>query len=158
VTDPVIPPPPADVPDFRIVEAPADSPAWSERERFAPPAPPVSHVAPPVVRLPPVLVPAGTTLPGRVRLVWDVVQGLAEQLVEAAEGWIVLEDGAARKQWATATLRRLIRQLEERYDLLPAAIERPVLWALDRAAGWLVERAFRALEAKGIVNAHRAGA
>jgi hypothetical protein len=156
VIDPTFPPPPDDLPEFAIDAPGADSPEWSERVRVTPPAPPVSELAPPVVRLPMIVVPAGTTLPGRVRILWDAVRTLAEQLVEAAEEWIVLENGADRKAWTTAKLRALLRQLEAKVDLLPAAIERPVFWLLDRAAARLVEQAFRRLEAKGVVNLHRA--
>jgi len=84
------------------------------------------------------------------------VQTLAEELITAAEAWVLLPHGEARKQWVVARLRRLIRELEERVDVLPAAVERPVLWALDRAASWIVERVFRRLDESRVVNTHRA--
>jgi hypothetical protein len=159
VTDPQIPPPPADLPDFHIPAIPHDEIVRPERLRLGvevklPDI--VDALSPPVVVLPHVLVPAGTGIPGRVRLVWEVVQALAEQLVEAAEAWVLLDTGEQRKQWATAKLRRLVRELEARFDVLPAPVERAVLWALDRAAGWLVEQAFRRLDAAGKINVHRA--
>lgn len=87
----------------------------------------------------------------RLKRFRQVVSVLVEEAILAVEK--LSAPGEEKKAYARERAMRWIRAAEERYDLLPAAVEPAALYTLEKVLGIVTERIFTRLDAAGKVNA-----
>lgn len=88
----------------------------------------------------------------KVRAFWTIIETVVAELIAAAEVLYGPQTGATKKAYVKAKVLELLRELEGRHDYLPQVVEsltfKVVEWSLD----FIIERVFRALSSKGLVN------
>lgn len=89
----------------------------------------------------------------KVRAIWEVVELVVEELVQAAEVMTGSKTGAEKKAFVVSTTMEFLRKLEDSKNLLPAAFEGIVFTGLEFALGFLVERVLLNLKTAGAVPA-----
>lgn len=88
-----------------------------------------------------------------IRKIWEIVEGVIEEAIIAAEGFVDLETGDEKKQYVTESVVAFLRSMEDRHDVLPTWAEAFALNAIEFSLDWIIERVFDRLDAQGKVNA-----
>lgn len=117
--------------------------------------PPDLGVSPPRADLDlrPMSEPEKPSVVDRIRSVWEVVQKLVEEAVQAAE---VLHPGSGqgpnKKEWVKERVMTFLRSLEARENFVPGFVEGLVFKAVETALDWMIDRVVRELTERGLVN------
>lgn len=86
--------------------------------------------------------------PGRLKVLVDALYRFALLLIPLANSFLSNESGAQKKQVVTATIVKLIEEVEHELDVLPVGVQTVVFALLRHLADAIVENAFKALEAQ----------
>lgn len=89
----------------------------------------------------------------KVRTVWAIIEKVVTELIEAAENLYGPKSGETKKAYVSSNVLRLLREIEGKYDYLPKPLEGILFKVLEWTLDNIIERVFRSLQAKGLVNA-----
>lgn len=89
----------------------------------------------------------------KLALVKDILRQVAERFIPIAEHLVGAPTGSEKKALVKQEMLRVLKELEERLNLVPSSLEWAFWWLAKRGIDSIIEMVFHQLEVKGIVNA-----